>query len=88
MILLASNTYGQTLITVSDIKGIWVSSLLYNELDGEYELMPSENVISFGFTEGKGKLNNARYTGLYRIIDGGSPKLLYYSLEDNKVITR
>ena len=85
MILLASNTYGQTLITVSDIKGIWVSSLLYNELDGEYELMPSENVISFGFTEGKGKLNNARYTGLYRIIDGGSPKLLYYSLEDNKV---
>ena len=47
--------------------------------------MPSENVISFGFTERKGKLNNARYTGLYRMINGGRPKLLYYSKENNKV---
>lgn len=79
------SVYAQDRINVSDIKGIWVSSLLYNEFNGEYELMPSENVISFGFTEEKGKLNNARYTGLYRIIDGGSPKLLYYSLENNRV---
>lgn len=47
--------------------------------------MPSKNAISFGFTEGKGKLNNARYTGLYRIINGGRPNLLYYSIENNKV---
>ena len=85
MILLTSSTYGQTIITVSDIKGIWISSLLYNESKGDYEVIPSENIISFGFTEGKGKLNNARYTGLYRMINGGRPKLLYYSIENNKV---
>ena len=75
----------QEKLGVYDIKGIWVSSLLYNETNREYEPMPSENVISFGFTERKGKLNNARYTGLYRMINGGRPKLLYYSLENNKV---
>ena len=79
------SAFAQDKYCVNDIKGIWASSLLYNELNGEYEPMPSENVISFGFTEGKGKLNNARYTGLYGIIDGGRPKLLYYSLENNKV---
>lgn len=78
-------TYAQDKLSVSDIKGIWVSSLMYNELNGEYDLIPSENVISFGFTEGKGKLNNERYTGLYRMISDGRPKLLYYSLENNKV---
>ena len=75
----------QEKLGVYDIKGIWVSSLLYNETNREYEPMPSENVISFGFTERKGKLNNARYTGLYRMINGGRPKLLYYSKENNKV---
>ncbi len=78
-------TYAQDKLSVSDIKGIWVSSLMYNELNGEYDLIPSENVISFGFTEGKGKINNERYTGLYRMISDGRPKLLYYSLENNKV---
>ena len=78
-------TYAQDKLSVSDIKGIWVSSLMYNELNCEYDLIPSENVISFGFTEGKGKLNNERYTGLYRMISDGRPKLLYYSLENNKV---
>lgn len=78
-------TYAQDKLSVSDIKGIWVSSLLYNELNGEYDLIPSENVISFAFTEGKGKINNERYTGLYRMISDGLPKLLYYSLENNKV---
>jgi len=75
----------QEKLGVYDIKGIWFSSLLYNETNREYEPMPSENVISFGFTERKGKLNNARYTGLYRMINGGRPKLLYYSKENNKV---
>ena len=79
------SAFAQDKYCVNDIKGIWVSSLLYNELNGEYEPMPNENVISFGFTEGKGKLNNARYTGLYRMINGGRPKLLYYSIENNKV---
>ena len=78
-------TYAQDKLSVSDIKGIWVSSLMYNKLNGEYDLIPSENVISFGFTEGKGKINNERYTGLYRMISDGRPKLLYYSLENNKV---
>lgn len=78
-------TYAQDKFCVNDIKGIWVSSLLYNEFNGEYEPVPSENVICFGFTGGKGKLNNARYTGLYRMIDGGRPKLLYYSVENDKV---
>lgn len=78
-------TYAQDKLSVSDIKGIWVSSLMYNELNGEYDLIPSENVISFAFTEGKGKINNERYTGLYRMISDGLPKLLYYSLENNKV---
>lgn len=78
-------TFAQDKWSVSDIKGIWVSSLLYNELNGEYDLIPSENVISFAFTEGKGKLNNERYTGLYRMISDGRPKLFYYSFEDNKV---
>ena len=79
------SAFAQDKYCVNDIKGIWASSLLYNELNGEYEPMPNENVISFGFTEGKGKLNNARYTGLYRMINGERPKLLYYSLENNKV---
>ena len=79
------STCAQEKLGVYDIKGIWVSSLLYNETNREYEPMPSENVISFGFTERKGKLNNARYTGLYRMINGGRPKLLYYSKENNKV---
>lgn len=79
------SAYAQDKITVSDIKGIWVSSLLYNEFNGVYEPIPNENVISFGFTGGKGKFNNARYTGLYRMIDGGRPHLLYYSIENNKV---
>ena len=85
MILLTSSTYGQSKITVSDIKGIWISSLFYNEIKGEYEVIPREDSVGFGFTEGKGKFNQARYTGLYGIIDGGRPKLLYYSLENNKV---
>ena len=79
------SAFAQDKYCVNDIKGIWASSLLYNELNGEYEPMPSKNAISFGFTEGKGKLNNARYTGLYRIINGGRPNLLYYSIENNKV---
>lgn len=79
------STCAQEKLGVYDIKGIWVSSLLYNETNREYEPMPSENIISFGFTERKGKLNNARYTGLYRMINGGRPKLLYYSKENNKV---
>lgn len=78
-------TYAQDKLSVNDIKGIWVSSLMYNELNDEYDLIPSENVISFAFTEGKGKINNERYTGLYRMISDGLPKLLYYSLENNKV---
>ena len=85
MILLTSSTYGQTTITVSDIKGMWVSSLFYNEIEGDYEAIPRGDSVGFGFTEGKGKFNQARYTGLYGIIDGGRPKLLYYSLENNKV---
>ena len=85
MILLASSTYGQSIITVSDIKGIWISSLFYSESKGDYEVIPREDSVGFGFTEGKGKFNQARYTGLYGIIDGGRPKLLYYSLENNKV---
>ena len=85
MILLTSSTYGQSKITVSDIKGIWISSLFYSESKGDYEVIPREDSVGFGFTEGKGKLNQARYTGLYGIIDGGRPKLLYYSLENNKV---
>ena len=85
MILLTSSTYGQTTITVSDIKGMWVSSLFYNEIKGEYEVIPRGDSVGFGFTEGKGKFNQARYTGLYGIIDEGRPKLLYYSLENNKV---
>ena len=85
MILLTSSTYGQSKITVSDIKGIWISSLFYSESKGDYEVIPREDSVGFGFTEGKGKFNQARYTGLYGIIDGGRPKLLYYSLENNKV---
>ena len=85
MILLASSTYGQTTITISDIKGMWVSSLFYNEIEGDYEAIPRGDSVGFGFTEGKGKFNQARYTGLYGIIDGGRPKLIYYSLENNKV---
>ena len=80
MILLTSSTYGQTTITVSDIKGMWISSLFYNEIKGDYEAIPRGDSVGFGFTEGKGKFNQARYTGLYGIIDGGRPKLLYYSL--------
>lgn len=49
------SAFAQDKYCVNDIKGIWVSSLSYNELNGEYEPMPNENVISFGFTEGKGK---------------------------------
>ena len=79
------SAFAQNKFCVKDIKGVWVSSLLYNELNGGYEPIPSENAISFGFTEGKGKLNNARYTGLFRMIDGGRPKLLYYSVENDKV---
>ena len=79
------SAFAQDKYCVNDIKGIWVSSLLYNELNGEYDLIPSENVISFAFTEGKGKINNERYTGLYRMISDGLPKLLYYSIENNKV---
>ena len=85
MILLTSSTYGQSKITVSDIKGIWISSLFYSESKGDYEVIPREDSVGFGFTEGKGKFNQARYTGLYGIIDGGRPKLIYYSLENNKV---
>lgn len=85
MILLTSSTYGQSKNTVSDIKGIWISSLFYSESKGDYEVIPREDSVGFGFTEGKGKFNQARYTGLYGIIDGGRPKLLYYSLENNKV---
>lgn len=85
MILLTSSTYGQSKITVSDIKGIWISSFFYSEVNGNYEVIPREDSVGFGFTEGKGKFNQARYTGLYGIIDGGRPKLLYYSLENNKV---
>ena len=85
MILLASSTYGQTTITISDIKGMWVSSLFYNEIEGDYEAIPRGDSVGFGFTEGRGKFNQARYTGLYGIIDGGRPKLIYYSLENNKV---
>lgn len=85
MILLTSSTYGQSKITVSDIKGIWISSLFYSESKGDYEVIPREDSVGFGFTEGKGKFNQARYTGLYGIIDGGRPKLVYYSLENNKV---
>lgn len=85
MILLTSSTYGQSKITVSDIKGIWISSLFYSESKDDYEVIPREDSVGFGFTEGKGKFNQARYTGLYGIIDGGRPKLLYYSLENNKV---
>ena len=85
IILLTSSTYGQSKITVSDIKGIWISSLFYSESKGDYEVIPREDSVGFGFTEGKGKFNQARYTGLYGIIDGGRPKLLYYSLENNKV---
>jgi hypothetical protein len=77
--------YAQDKISVSDIKGMWISSLFYNEIKGDYEVIPREDSVGFGFTEGKGKLNQARYTGLYGIIDGGRPKLLYYSLENNKV---
>lgn len=78
-------TYAQDKINVRDIKGIWISSLFYNESKGDYEVIPREDSVGFGFTEGKGKFNQTRYTGLYGIIDGGRPKLLYYSLENNKV---
>jgi hypothetical protein len=64
---------------------MWISSLFYNEIKGDYEVIPRDDSIGFGFTEGKGKFNQVRYTGLYGIIDGGRPKLLYYSLENNKV---
>ena len=79
------SAFAQDNFGVKDIKGIWLSSLLYNELNGEYESIPSENIISFGFTEEKGKLNNVRYAGLYRKISDSRPKLLYYSLESNMV---
>lgn len=65
------NASVQNKIRVSDIKGIWISVLLYNDLKGDFEKIPNKDVISFGFTEGKGKRNNARHTGLYRLIDGG-----------------
>jgi len=81
----AVTAYAQDTINVSDIKGIWISSLFYSERKGDYEVIPHEDTVGFGFTEGKGKFNQARYTGLYGIIDGGRPKLLYYSLENNKV---
>ena len=80
------NALAQDKINVSDIKGIWISVLLYNDLKGDFEKIPNKDVISFGFTEGKGKLNNARHTGLYRLIDGGSPKIFYYSIENNKIL--
>ena len=80
------NALAQDKINVSDIKGIWLSVLLYNDLKGDFEKIPNKDVISFGFTEGKGKLNNARHTGLYRLIDGGSPKIFYYSIENNKIL--
>lgn len=76
----------QNMFDVKKIKGIWVSALTYNEVNRKYEEMPTENVISLGFTEGKGKLNQARHTGLYRMINGGRPRLFYYSIEDDKVI--
>ena len=68
--------YAQDKISISDIKGIWISSLFYSESKGDYEVIPREDSVGFGFTEGKGKFNQARYTGLYGIIDGGRPKLL------------
>lgn len=80
------SAFAQDTISVKDIKGIWFSCLLYNEANREYEALPSENSISFWFTEGKGKLNPTRHTGLYRIINGGHPHLFYYSIEDDKVI--
>lgn len=79
---------GQTSIKTSDIKGIWISTMLYV---GEEEYIPCQpqdgNIVSFGFTESKGRLNQSRYTGLYRVINESSrPKLIYYSLEGNKVL--
>lgn len=77
---------GQTTISIKDLKGIWVSTMLY--VDGNYMPIPKDgNIASFGFTESKGKLNQSRYTGLYRMVkERSKPKLLYYSLEGNKVL--
>ena len=78
---------GQVSISVSDIKGVWVSTMLC--VDGEeYIPIPQDgNIISFAFTESKGRLNQSRYTGLYRVVNESSrPKLIYYSLEGNKAL--
>lgn len=85
--LLCVYSNGQERVTISDIKGIWVSTMLC--VNGkEYIPIPKDgNVVSFGFTESKGRLNQSRYTGLYRVInESNNPKLIYYSLEGNKVL--
>ena len=76
---------GQEKYQVSDIKGTWLSNLFYDEDNDEYVFLPSEKAISFAFTESKGKLNQARYTGLYCLFSDGAPKLFYYSLGNNTI---
>lgn len=86
--LLLHYCQGQTIIKISDIKGIWISTMLYVDGEGEYIPIPKDgNNVSFGFTESKGRLNQSRYMGLYRVIkENSKPKLIYYSLDGNKVL--
>lgn len=84
-VLLFVNVSGQEKYNVDDIKGIWISKMFYNESKDEYEDLPRENVISFGFTSEKGTLNQDKYKGLYRLISGGMPKMFYYTLENNLI---
>ncbi len=57
---------------------MWISRLFYNESKGDYEVIPRGDSVGFGFTEGKGKFYQARYTGLYGVIDWDCSKLLYH----------
>lgn len=78
--------YGQEKYCASDIKGIWVSTMQYVESSKRFVSIEHDEKISFGFTESKGKLNNGRYTGLYKMVDGSTPKLLYYDINDSTII--
>lgn len=80
------NGYGQEKYNASDIKGIWVSTMQYVESSDDYASIEDDETICFGFTESKGKINNGRYTGLYRKFDGSTPKLLYYDIDRSTII--
>lgn len=80
------NGYGQEKYGASDIKGIWVSTMQYVESSKQFVSIEHDEIISFGFTESKGKINNSKYTGLYRMFDGSTPRIFYYDIDHSTII--